>query len=206
LSTSVSRAFIFTLIITIFCFAAPVILAQNGQEGEIAETEEELVINPLIAAEREIIFPEGTSTATPVTGSTTMNILRILLTLAVVAAAIYGLVFFVKKFNRNKTSKDPYLKILASTALGANRSACILSVGTQAWLVGFSEHSVGLISEIQDKDILDIMLLEEAKKSSEEPEKITDLKSFIRRLGIQTESGVPGPDNIRKRRERLKDL
>ena len=139
--------------------------------------------------------------------SSVLSILRILVTLAVVAAAIYGLVYIIKKASRGNTAKDPFLKILASTPLGPNRSAFVISVGTQAWLVGSAEHGVNLISEIKEKEILDAMFLEDSKKSAAAPAgKLPDFKSFLQRLGVQVESKTPGPDNIRKRRERLNGL
>ena len=130
-----------------------------------------------------------------------------ILTLVVVAAAIYGIVFFLKRASLGKTQRDPFLKILASAPLGMNRSAFVISVGSRAWLVGAAEHGVNLISEIEDKEILDAMLLEDSRKIAEAPGgPFPDFKALLRKLGMQTDTSAPGPDNIRKRRERLKGL
>ena len=143
----------------------------------------------------------------PSTASSVWNIVRILITLAVVAAAIYGLVYLLKKASRGNVSQDPYLKILASTSLGAYRSAYVISVGSQAWLVGAAEKGVNLIAEIEDKDILNAMLLEDSRKAAEAPTgRFPDFKSFLRKLGVPVESAPPDPENIRKRRERIKGL
>ena len=140
------------------------------------------------------------------------GILRMVLTLAVVAIAIYGLVFIIKRASRGSTAQDPFLKILASTPLGVNRSAHVLSVGSKAWLVGSAESGISLISEIDDKETLDAMLLEDSKKSASAfaaaagPGRFLDFKALLRRLGMAVETDEPGPDKIRKRRERIKGL
>jgi flagellar protein FliO/FliZ len=105
-------------------------------------------------------------------------------------------------------AQDPFLRVLASTPLGANRSAHVISVGSQAWLVGSAESGVTLISEIQDKDILNVLLLEDSRRSAEQPAgRLPDFKSLLHRLGMPTGSGEPpGPENIRERSERLKGL
>jgi flagellar protein FliO/FliZ len=130
------------------------------------------------------------------------------LTLAVVAAAIYGLVYFFKKISRGNMAADPFLKVLASTPLGTNRSIHVVSVGSQAWLVGSAESGVNLISEIQDKDVLNVLLLEDSRRSAAEPAgRLPDFKSLLQRLGVQAGSDAPvGPESIRERSERLKGL
>lgn len=202
------HALFITLIISMFTLLDHGAFAQDApgapdQNGAVSE--ETIIINPHTAREQEITLAEG-SAADIAPRSTAAYIFQILLMLALVAAAIYVLVFIVKKASRGKTAQDPFLKKLASLPLTANRSACVLSVGTQAWLVGVSENSVSLISEINDKEIIDAMILEEAKKTVEAEGPITDFKSLLRKFGVKIDSSVPGPDNIRKRRERLKGL
>ena len=162
--------------------------------------------NPITEAERALRLGENPApaSANPVSF---WSILRVLLTLVVVAAAIYGLVFLLKRTSKGDTGKDPFLKILARTQLGVNRSVYVLSVGPNAWLVGAAENGVNLIAEITDKETLDAMFLEESRKSAESPAgRFLDFKSLLGKLGINSETGTPGPENIRKRSERLKGL
>jgi flagellar protein FliO/FliZ len=132
----------------------------------------------------------------------------VLLTLALVAAAIYGIVFFIKRFSRGTAAQDPFLKVLAYTSLGNNRGAYILSAGSRAWLVGAAENGVHLISEIEEKEVLDAMLLEDSRRTAEAPAgRFPDFKALLRRLGGPADSGAPSdPANIRKRSERLKGM
>jgi flagellar protein FliO/FliZ len=190
-------------------------IAESAAEAQAAEApidETSLAdrINQIRAYEETLTLEEGeTGTVTPAPISSVLSVFRVLLTLALVAAAIYGLVFFIKKASKGKAARDPFLKVLASAPLGVNKNAFVVSVGSQAWLVGAAENGVNVIGEIGDKDILNAMLLEDSKRSEADSEftgRFSDFKSFLRKLGMQFESGAPGPDNIRKRRERLKGL
>ena len=201
LKGGVIRTFTVAILI-IFCPIAPCLFAQEEEPAsEIQETD--LVFRE---AEREIVLGESPviPQADPVS---VWSILRVLLTLAVVAAAIYGLVYLIKRAGKGNTAKDPYLKVLASTSIGINRGVHVVSVGTQAWLVGAAENGVHLIAEIGDKDILNAMLLDESQKTAGNPQgNFLDFKSLLGRLGVKTDAAAPGPENIRKRSERLKGL
>jgi flagellar protein FliO/FliZ len=168
--------------------------------------------DPITIAERALPLgggAEGTAATGPAPAGA-LSILRVLLTLVLAAAAIYGLVYLIKRFSRGGSAQDPFLKVLASTSLGTNRGVHILSVGSQAWLVGSAESGVSLISEIQDKDTLDAMLLEDSRRTAESPSgggRFPDFKAMLRRLGMPVDSGAPpGPEDIRKHGERLKGL
>jgi flagellar protein FliO/FliZ len=182
-----------------------------AQDGAVA-TSETLELDPIIAAERELYWGADAA-ADGQRGSATsaLSIFKVLITLILAAGAIYGLVFFIKRFSRGGTSRDPFLKVLASTPLGTNRAAHIISVGSQAWLVGSAESGVNLISEIQDKEVLDTMLLEDSRKIAESSAvgagRFPDFKSLLRRLGMPVDSGAPPrPEDISKHGDRLKGM
>jgi hypothetical protein len=74
--------------------------------------------------------------------------------------------------------------------------------------VGASENGVGLISEIEEKEVLDAMLLEDSQRIAEAPVRpLLDFKALLHRLGVPSDSAAPtSPESIRKRSERLKGL
>jgi len=163
------------------------------------------------AEERNLLFGENDGANTvpgeSATGPSIWSVIRMLLVLALSAAAIYGIVFFIKRSSKQTVNKDPFLKVLAAAHLGSNRYAHIVAVGTKAWLLGSSDGGVNLIGEIEDKDVLDAMLLEDSRKTAEAGNaKFLDFLSILRRFGIQPESRAPSADDIRKHRERLKGL
>jgi len=197
------RAFTAIFLICLFYLSTAGVFAQEG-EGSVEDPENQTA-DAITQAERAYTFEDDPATV-PGNPASVWNVFRVLLTLAVVAAAIYGMVFFIKKAAKGGAAKDPFLKNLASTQLGVNRSAYVISVGSQAWLVGAAENGVNLIAEIGDKDILDAMLLENSRKDAEAPGRIRDFKSLLRRLGMPVESKPPSPENIRNHSERLKGL
>ena len=159
------------------------------------------------AAGQAFPFDEDTDTSAAQTGSSVWPIIRMILVLALCAAAVYGIVFFIKRSSKQTVSNDPFLKILATVHLGVNRYAHVVSVGNKAWLLGSSDGGVNLIGEVEDKEIIDAMLLEESKKAAEPQGRFPDFVSMLRRLGLPAQqTGPSGAEDIRKRRERLKGL
>jgi flagellar protein FliO/FliZ len=130
--------------------------------------------------------------------------------LALAAAAIYGLVFLFKRLVRPREQRDPYLKVLSRAGLGANRFVYVISLGSKAWLVGAGEGGVTPIAEISDQEVVDAMFLEDASRKNAEAVRgqLPDFGALLRRLsgGIVQDKPGASPENVRKRRERLKGL
>jgi flagellar protein FliO/FliZ len=135
-------------------------------------------------------------------------ILRTVLALAVTAAAVYGVVYLLKRVTRQHDAVDPHLKVLASAHLGSNRYVHVVSLGSKAWLVGASDGGVDLIAEVEDQETRDALFLEESRRQTEKPGALSlDFKAMMRKLGGGQGYGAgPGADSIRKKRERLRGL
>ncbi|MDR2741115.1 MAG: flagellar biosynthetic protein FliO [Treponema sp.] len=163
--------------------------------------------------ESAIILGEAAPGTSPSPVSSGFVVFRMVLVLALVAAAVYGAVFFIRRASRPRDSRNPHLKILTSAHLGSNRFVYVVNVGNQAWLVGAGEGGVSLISEITDKDALDTMLLEDSQKQAESPGgRFPDFRTLLRRFGGGVGPDLPpdkpdfSADNVRKNRERLRGL
>jgi len=176
----------------------------EGLELESSSSVEER----LREAERVFTFPsDPTITDMPQSGPSVWAAVRMVLILALSAAAIYGVVFFIKRSFKQPVENDPFLKILASVHLGSNRFAYVIAVGSKAWLLGSSDGGVNLIGEIDDKDVINAMLLEASKKSAEAVTgRLPDFMSIMRKFGVPAETRAPAADDIRKHRERIKRL
>ena len=202
---------VFRAIRIMFLIGCMSILSAVGvfaQEEPAAD--EAAVVDAHALAEQAIVLGEGDGGAGVAMPAISLGtIFQIVLTLALVAVAIYGLVFLLKKASGGggRVPQDPFLKVLATASVGTNRGVHVVSLGSQAWLVGVAEHGVSLISEITDKEILDAMLLEDSRKSADSPSgRFPDFKSMLRKFGIPADSPSPSPENIRKRSERLKGV
>jgi flagellar protein FliO/FliZ len=190
-----------TLVISLLCLTVLPLAAQEtgaGDEAVPAGTVER-------TSETSILLDEdapGVSPAPP--AASAFLILRMLLVLALAAAAIYGVVFFLKRASRPSERRDPHVKVLSSVHLGSNRFVHVVSVGSRAWFLGGGDSGVNLIAEIEDQDTINALILAEERRSVQGGGKILNFKAMLSRLGLPVDDRVPEADSIRKRRERLK--
>jgi flagellar protein FliO/FliZ len=130
-------------------------------------------------------------------------VLRMVLVLALAAVAIYGAVFFIKRLARPRESRDPHLKLLARLPLGSDAFAAVVSVGAKAWLIGCGSGNINLISEIDDTEALESMLLDDAN-TAEDGVAFT-FRALLEKLGKSSPDGTGShAERLRKQRERLR--
>ena len=96
-------------------------------------------------------------------------LLRVVIVLAIVCAAIYGVVWLLKKTTVVNAANDPYLKSVSSITLAPNKTVQVVTIGSKGYLIGVTDQSINLIDEITDTELIDAMNLESARKASEPP-------------------------------------
>ncbi|GHU26353.1 hypothetical protein FACS1894172_00790 [Spirochaetia bacterium] len=161
------------------------VYAQEGPEEEV---------NP----ETELLIDSNPGEATAAS-PTLPVILRTLVVLLLVAVAIYGLIFVLKRISKSPVPEDSKLKILASVPLGMSRSVHVVSLGEKAWIVGSAEGSISLIAEVTDQEMVDGLILDASNRRTEG--KTGKLPSFSQLLHHLPGSGGFNTEKIRKRRE-----
>jgi flagellar protein FliO/FliZ len=119
-------------------------------------------------------------------------ILRTVLLLILAAAAVYGLVYLVKRISRPRDTLSPDLRVLATARLGPNRFVHVVALGTRAWLVGAGEGGISHIADVTEQEALDTLLLEESRRiamaGSGRP---LDFRALLRRFGVGARGEVP---------------
>jgi flagellar protein FliO/FliZ len=178
--------------------------------------------------ERTIRLGEGEAAGVPVAVPDPVSgfaIFRAVLLLVMAAAAVYGVVFAVKKLSRPREARSPHLRVLATTQLGPNRYVHVVALGTRGWLVGSGEGGISHIADIEEQEALDALFLEESRRAAQGAGP-GDFRSLLRRVGIgprPDSAGLPGAaapgaearddgeigalaENIRRRRDRLRGL
>jgi flagellar protein FliO/FliZ len=144
--------------------------------------------------------------------SSVWAVFRIVIVLALAAAAIYGVVYFLKRKKTADIPDDTYLKVLARASINLKTAAAVISVGGNAWLVGLSDSNVSMISEITDKETVDAMLLAYSEKSLRSNNAASfNFTDFLRRFSGGSPARKPPetteiPVNLNRNRERLKNL
>ncbi len=132
-------------------------------------------------------------------------LVKIIFALILVCGAIYGAVFLIRKATRTNVADNPYLKQLARLPLSQNKSIELVSMGSRAFMLGVTEQAIQLIAEVEDREMIDEMILA-AEKNSPLPAAnfASILSSFFPSTGKHNANSLsPGVDIIRKQRERL---
>ena len=178
----------------------------SAQERDAADTPEAVpAVEP--GPESLIIFDtaeDGAEIVAPGTFSG-FSMLRMVLVLALSAAAIYGVVFFFRRLAKPSSATNPHLRVLARAAIASGNTVAVVSLGTRAWLVGAGDGGVSLIAEIEDQELVDTMLLDNSRNDSG-GSKLPDFSALLRRLGGGKNGKRLEADDLRRRRERLNRL
>jgi len=83
---------------------------------------------------------------------------RTLLCLVVVVGMIFLMIFMLRKFlYRNKRTGDEHLKVLGSTFLGPKKSVCLVKVMDRILVLGVTESSITLLSEMGGDAALQVL-------------------------------------------------
>jgi flagellar protein FliO/FliZ len=146
--------------------------------------------------------------------SSVWAVFRVVIVLAVAAAAIYGVVYFLKRKNTGDIPDDAYLKVLARTPINVKTAAALISVGGKAWLVGLSDSSVSLIAEITDQETVDAMILAYSERAARSNNAVSfNFTDIMRRFTgggparkPPDAAGIPQSLDLKRNRERLKNL
>ena len=109
---------------------------------------------------------ENESTSEYKAPSTTGFIVKTVVVLILVVAAIYGIMLFFKKKNNVSKSDDDFLRRVSSLQLSPGRSIEIVSLIDKAYILGVTDSNINLISEIEDKELIQAMNLNFDKKQN----------------------------------------
>ncbi len=123
-------------------------------------------------------------------------ILRMILVLGLVIAAIYGLFAILKGRGRKPGQEDSFVRVIGSAQLGSNKAVHVVALGDKAWLLGASESSLSLIAELDDRALVEAMVLR-AQESPVIPRK--DFASML--AGILRPKGGGDAENTRKNQD-----
>jgi len=94
--------------------------------------------------------------------------LLVLRTIAVLAAIIVGIYLILRLFlkSRNKIVTDTGLiKVLSSYPLAANRVIQVVEIAGKIMILGVSESSINLITEVEDQEFIDKIKLLSSKET-----------------------------------------
>lgn len=177
-------------------------IAENGDSAVTTVDETTLVINT-----PETVGETGGALNVQAIGLA--DLVKTIVVLLFVIAAIYGVMFILRKFSTNTIDGSSLIKIVGSKGLMKDSAVHLLEVGNQVFLVGSGSSSVNLISEITDRETIDNIRLNMSSGNSKVKKNFSGLISGY--LGNSrkknTEEKIKNTEDfLRKQRNKLKDL
>jgi len=130
-------------------------------------------------------------------------LLRMILVLALVLAAIYGLYALLKRRGGRTPAEDPFVRVLGSVSLSPGRFAQVVAVGSRAWLVGVGEGGISLLAELDDRELIEAMV----KRAEENPQPAkADFATILAAMlpGSRGDAAKAGRGFLGRQKDRLK--
>ena len=152
----------------------------------------------VISTEQEVDIQQNSNTG--------WLFVRMILVLLIVVACIYAVFYFVKKSTNTGNQTDPYLKKVASITLSPGKSVQVITLQNHCYILGVSDSAVQLISDLEDKDLIDAMNL---NADAEPTGKVKDFASMLASaMGVKKksfdESVSDSVSNMQAQSDRLK--
>ena len=123
--------------------------------------------------------------------STTGFIVKTIVVLVLVVAAIYGIMLFFKKKNNTAKSDDDFLRRVSSLQLSPGKSIEIVSLIDKAYILGVTDSNINLISEVEDKELIEAMNLNFDKKQNvKKPMNFSDVLEIFMPHGSRNNTNI----------------
>lgn len=167
-----------------------VTVREGGLEGRVDEST--LVIG------QEAPAAAGTFS---VSAFTFWDLVRMVLVLGCVVAAIYAVFYLLKRSGGAVTAGSDAIKVIGSRSLPGNRTLYLVQVGPQVFLVGAGSESLSLISELSDRETVDALILEGGERPGGTGQNFGEMIGALVRGGQGNSVQV-----LRRQRERLARL
>ena len=182
------------------------VFAQSTTSDNVSETSQSVTSSKeqesqmIISTEDDVIQTQNTNTG--------WLFVRMILVLLVVVCCIYAVFYFVKKSTNPANETDPFLKKVASITLSPGKSVQVITLQNHCYILGVSDSNVQLISELDDKDLIDAMNLEADKESSGSVKDFASLLASAMGLKKKTfeESVSNSVENMQSQSNRLKNI
>ena len=108
--------------------------------------------------------------------STAGMIINMVLVLALVVAALYGIMRFFKKKNNAVQSEDDFMRRVSSLNFAPGKSVEIVTLVDRCFMLGVTDSNINLIAEITDKEMISALNLNfDKKQNTKKPMNFSDV-------------------------------
>ena len=119
---------------------------------------------------------DTTGTNTYKTPSTAGMIIKMIVVLGLVCAALYGILRFFKKRNNNTQSDDDFMRRVSSLNFAPGKSVEIVTLVDRCFMLGVTDSNINLIAEITDKEMISALNLNfDKKQNTKKPMNFSDV-------------------------------
>ena len=179
--------FLFVLVCSVFSVFAQQNSNQSSEENQIiAQTENSFDESSIVLG--------GTpqNQAQERNSSTFFLLLRMILFLAVVVPCIFLVFRFMKKTMATPDNDDIFMRIVSSVNISPSKSVQIVTLTDKyAFLIGVSDDSVNLISQIDDPELIQAMnLYSDKQKKKNKPKNFADILDIFMPNGPRDNENV----------------
>lgn len=180
--------------------------AQSTSSDVVSETSQS--VSSSKEQESQMIISTNQEVVEQRSSNTAWLFVRMILVLLIVIGCIYAVFYFVKKTTNPTNETDAFLKKVASITLSPGKSVQVVTLQNHCYILGVSDSSVQLISELDDKDLIDAMNLEADKESSGSVKDFASLLASAMGLKKKTfeESVSSSVENMQTQSNRLKNI
>ena len=123
--------------------------------------------------------------------STTGMIIKMVVVLALVVAALYGILRFFKKRNNNVQSDDDFMRRVSSLNFAPGKSVEIVTLVDRCFMLGVTDSNINLIAEITDKEMISAMNLNfDKKQNTKKPMNFGDVLEMFMPNGPRNKQNI----------------
>lgn len=130
------------------------------------------------------------SIANPVNNPIAGGFIQLFLALLAVCILAYLVLKFLKKSSKFYGTDDPYLKNVASINIAQGKSIHVITLGEKAYIVGVTDSAINKIGELEDKNLVNAMNLENDKRTSSKKDFASMLSAFIPSIKNETDNPI----------------
>jgi len=119
------------------------------------------------------------------------TLIKVIVFLILVVAAIYAVMWFFRRKGKISKSDDDYLRRVSSLPLGPGKSVDVVTLLDKGYLIGVTDGSINLLSEIEDTELIQAMNLDfDKRKNSKGPLTFEDVLEKFMPNGPRTNKNI----------------
>lgn len=126
--------------------------------------------------------------------STVWPFVKMIFMLLLVVAAVYGVMYYLKRRGTGTRSDDQFLRRVAYLSLGQGKSVEVVTlVDKGAYLLGVTEGGINLIAEVKDEELIQAMnLYADKTTNTSKPKNFADVLDMFMPGGPRENSAPKG--------------